>query len=65
MRVGPKVGNGRAVAVGPIGRGVAVGPAQAVSNDKTTKPSKNKRIGVLSFHKMHNDYTAPQITPPG
>jgi hypothetical protein len=51
VRVGPKVGKGRSVAVGPIGRGVAVGPAQAVSSNKTTQASSDVRIEVSNFHK--------------
>lgn len=51
VRVGPKVGKGRSVAVGPIGRGVAVGPAQAVSNNKASKASKDERIKISNFHK--------------
>jgi hypothetical protein len=58
VRVGPKVGKGRSVAVGPIGRGVAVGAAQALNNKNITKTSANSRISILIVAKVHKDYTS-------
>ena len=46
VRVGPKSGNGRTVAVGAIGRGVAVGAAQADSALANINTLKNIRINT-------------------